>query len=309
MGRRLRTRGRALDGVVLLDKPLGESSNHAVQRIKRMFNARKVGHTGTLDPLATGVLPLCFGEATKFANVGLSADKTYEVVAQLGVTTNTGDANGEVVCERAVPALDEPAVESALKAYRGKIDQVPPMYSSLKWQGQPLYRLARQGIEVEREARTIEIYQNTLVALNGSTLKLKIACSKGTYIRTLVEDLGQDLGCGAHVMSLRRLQAGQFDIKDCVTVETLLEAKQNHSLLDYLKPVSTMVGDWISVKLPMPSAYLVKQGQPVAVPPQSPTHGWVKLLEEHACGELTFLGIGEITGDLVAPRRLIATNH
>lgn len=309
MGRRRRSRGRAIDGVLLYDKPLGWTANHAVQRVKRLFNAKKVGHTGTLDPLATGVLPLCFGEATKFANVGLNANKTYLVEARLGVQTDTGDSNGEITKELPVPELTDEAFEKVLAQFRGDIKQVPSMYSSLKHNGKPLYKLARKGIEIEREARTITIFENTLLERQESSFKLEVSCSKGTYIRTLIEDIGQSLGCGAHVTALRRTQAGEFSISECIDHEALLHARSNVGVEQHLLPVSAMVGDWNAVKLPAPIAYLVKQGQAVAAPPNSPSYGWVRLHEERTDGEVTFLGIGEIQGDRVAPRRLITLTH
>ena len=295
-----------MDGVVLLDKPFGWTSNHAVQRVKRIFNARKVGHTGTLDQRATGVLPMCLGTATKFSNFGLSADKTYEVVAQLGVTTDTGDTDGTVIAEASVPELSVAEMEEVLDQFRGDIEQVPSMFSSIKRNGQPLYKLARKGIEVEREPRAITIHRNELMNLAGDSFQLVVECTKGTYIRTLVADIGEALGCGAHVTALKRLRAGHFDLADCVSFEKLVEAKETGDLASFLRPVETMVEGWIDIKLPRPTAYLVRQGQAVSAPPCSPTHGWVKLLEQQADGELIFLGIGEIQGGRVAPRRIVA---
>ena len=306
MGRRLRSRGHIVDGVVLLDKPFGWTSNHAVQRVKRIFNARKVGHTGTLDQRATGVLPMCLGAATKFSNFGLSADKTYEVAAQLGVTTNTGDTDGTVIAEASVPELSVTELEKVLDQFRGEIEQVPSMFSAIKRDGQPLYKLARKGIEVEREPRAITIHRNELMNLDGDSFQLVVECTKGTYIRTLIADIGNALGCGAHVTALKRLRAGHFDLADCVSFEKLVEAKETGDLASFLRPVETMVEGWIDIKLPRPTAYLVRQGQAVSVPPCSPTHGWVKLLEQQADGELIFLGIGEIQGGRVAPRRIVA---
>lgn len=291
---------------MLLDKPLGWSSNVAVQRVKRLFNARKVGHTGTLDQRATGVLPLCLGEATKFSRYGLSANKSYCVVAQLGIETDTGDTEGTVIAEKPVPALDVAGFDAVLEAFRGEIDQIPSMYSAIKQQGQPLYKLARQGIEVEREPRRITVSRNELVRLDGDTFELAIDCSKGTYIRTLVADIGAQLGCGAHVTELVRQAVGKVTLADCVTFEALQEAKENGDLGRFLRPISTLIEDWIDIKLPRRAAFLVRQGQSVAVPSCSPTRGWVKLLEERADGEFTFLGIGEIQGGRVAPRRLVA---
>ena len=305
MAGRSRSRGQIVDGVVLLDKPFGWTSNHAVQRVKRLFNARKVGHTGTLDQRATGILPLCLGAATKFANAGLSADKTYEVVAKLGVTTDTGDADGTITAAKPVPDLTPEILESVLAKFRGEIMQIPSMYSAIKHDGQPLYKLARQGIEVERDARAITILRNELTELTIDTFELVVECTKGTYIRTLIADIGDALGCGAHVSELKRQCVGQFSIADCVSFDRLVEAKQGGELTTYLRPISTMLQGWVVVKLSRPTAYLVRQGQSVSVPPCSPTCGWVKLLEEHADGELTFLGIGEIQGDRVSPRRLV----
>ena len=309
MGRRLRSSGRVVDGVIVLDKPLGWTSNHAVQRVKRLFNARKVGHTGTLDQRASGVLPLCFGEATKFSQYSLNANKTYEVGVQLGIATDTGDADGTVTANKAVPELDRNQIEDVLESFRGEIDQVPSMYSAIKRDGQPLYKLARQGIEVERAARRITIYRNELKQLDGSTFELIVECTKGTYIRTLVADIGDAIGCGAHVSKLDRQQVGHFSKQDCVTFRDLQEAKKNGLHDKFLGPVSSMVEGWLDIKLPRPTAYLVRQGQAVPVPPCSPKRGWVKLLEERADGELTFLGIGEIESGRVAPRRLVASIH
>ncbi len=305
MGRRLRSRGRVVDGVVLLDKPYGWTSNVAVQRVKRLFNARKVGHTGTLDQRATGVLPLCFGEATKFSKYGLDANKSYRVVVQLGVATATGDTEGAVIAERPVPTLGRGYVEDKLEAFRGYISQVPSMYSAIKRNGQRLYKLARQGVEVERAPRGITIYRNEIMRMCRDTIELEIDCSKGTYIRTLVTDLGEALGCGAHVAELKRIRVGHFDIEDCVSYDRLLDAKNGGDLMAHLSPISSMIEGWADIKLPCPTAYLVRQGQAVAVPPRSPTRGWVKLLEERADGELTFLGVGEIQGGRLAPRRLV----
>ncbi|MCY3859071.1 MAG: tRNA pseudouridine(55) synthase TruB [Gammaproteobacteria bacterium] len=309
MGRRLRSSGRVIDGVIVLDKPLGWTSNHAVQRVKRLFNARKVGHTGTLDQRATGVLPLCFGEATKFSQHSLNANKTYEVGVQLGIATDTGDTDGTVTTRKPVPELECSHIEGVLESFRGEINQIPSMYSAIKRDGQPLYKLARQGIEVERAARRITIYRNELKQFDGTSFELIVECTKGTYIRTLVADIGNTIGCGAHVSKLDRLQVGHFSKQDCVTFKCLTDAKNNGQIDEFLRPVSSMVEGWLDIKLPRPTAYLVRQGQAVPVPPCSPTRGWVKLLEERADGEFDFLGIGEIESGHVAPRRLVASNH
>jgi tRNA pseudouridine55 synthase len=299
-------RGRDISGVLVVDKPQGISSNDAVQWAKRLFNARKVGHTGALDPLATGVLPLCFGEATKFSQYLLSSDKKYWTRIKLGVATDSGDADGEVIATRPVEDVDEARIEDALRFFRGEIDQVPSMFSAIKHQGQPLYKLARQGISVEREARRVSIFSNELVAFDGDELELEIHCSKGTYIRTIAEELGEVLGCGAHVIALRRRAAGPYTESDLVTFEELEAAREQGSLDPYLQPVSSTVREWPEVKLTDNTAYYLKQGQPVIVP-QAPTSGWVRLAEILDDESSRFIGVGEILDDgRVAPRRLVS---
>lgn len=304
-----RRRGRDVSGILVLDKPAGFSSNDAVQKAKRLFHARKVGHTGALDPLATGVLPLCFGEATKFSQYLLTSDKKYLTTLKLGVATDSGDADGQVVAERPVENISEARVEEALRFFRGEIDQVPSMFSAVKHQGQPLYKLARQGIEIEREARRVKIFSNQIVALEGDELTLAIHCSKGTYVRTIAEELGEHLGCGAHVTALRRLAAGPYDESDLVTFETLEAALDSEGTLDrFLLPVASAVGDWPEVRLNDDTAYYVRQGQPVIVP-HAPASGWVRLSQQVGEGSTRFLGVGEVLDDgRVAPRRLIVAN-
>lgn len=301
-----RRRGRDVSGVLVMDKPQGWSSNDAVQRAKRMFNARKVGHTGALDPLATGVLPLCFGEATKFSQYLLSSDKKYWVRITLGVATDSGDADGKVIATNDVVGVDAEKIEDALRFFRGEIDQVPPMFSAIKHQGQPLYKLARQGIEIERQARRVTIYSNELVRFQGVELELEIHCSKGTYIRTVAEELGQILGCGAHVSALRRRVAGPYDESDLVTVEVLEAALANEGTLDgFLQPVSSTVRGWPEVRLNDNTAYYLRQGQPVIVP-HAPSSGWVRLGEIVDDESTRFIGVGEVLDDgRVAPRRLV----
>jgi len=295
-----------VNGVLVLDKPQGISSNDAVQRAKRLFNARKVGHTGALDPLATGVLPLCFGEATKFSQYLLASDKKYWVRVRLGVATDSGDADGEVVSTGDASSVDAAQVEDALRFFRGEIDQVPSMFSAIKHQGQPLYKLARQGIEVEREARRVVVYSNVLAAFEPGQLELEIHCSKGTYVRTIVEELGQVLGCGAHVTALRRRTAGPYDESDLVTFATLEAAREQGSLDGFLLPVSSAVREWPEVRLSDNTAYYLKQGQPVIVA-HAPSSGWVRLAEILDDDSSRFLGVGEILEDgRVAPRRLVS---
>lgn len=238
-----RVQRRPVHGVVLLDKPIGLSSNQALQRVKWLLRAEKAGHTGTLDPLATGVLPLCFGAATKFSQLHLDADKTYETTVRLGVTTTTGDAEGEVVNTRPVNCTVGQVVE-VLDRYTGPITQVPPMHSALKKDGKALYEYAREGLTVEREPRHVTIRELELLALelqgDSPSLSLRVRCSKGTYIRTLGEDIAAALGCGGHLSQLRRVQTGPFDASQCITVDAL-EALDEAGRLDHLLPVQALL--------------------------------------------------------------------
>ena len=218
---RRRKRGRNISGVLLLDKPAGITSNAALQVVKRLFDANKAGHTGSLDPLATGMLPICLGEATKISGFLLSADKCYRAVCKLGVTTNSGDADGEVLQQRPVENINEARVREVLMNFMGDGKQIPPMHSAIKRQGVPLYKLAHQGIEVEREARDITIHSLDLVRLEGDELEIDVCCSKGTYIRTLAEDIGEELGCGAHISALRRTGVGALDNIEMHTLDSL----------------------------------------------------------------------------------------
>ena len=304
--RRGKNRGRNISGVLIVDKEIGCTSNDVVQFAKRLYGARKVGHTGSLDPLATGVLPLCFGEATKFSQYLLTSDKVYLTRFKLGVATASGDAEGDVIAEKPVPELTDEQVETALDQFRGEISQIPSMFSALKHKGQPLYKLARQGIEVEREPRQVTIFSNELIERTEDTLLVKIHCSKGTYVRSIAEDLGELLGCGAHVIELRRLQAGPYGEADLVTVAQLEKAKEEGNLDDFLLPVSTAVSQWPEVKLSESSSFYVRQGQPVQVA-HAPTEGWVRLTESASSddGDI-FIGVGEVLDDgRVAPRRLV----
>jgi len=304
MGRsRSRNRGRNINGVLLLDKPLGISSNKALQEVKNLLFARKAGHTGSLDPLATGLLAICFGEATKLADYIVDSKKYYRTTGQLGTTTATGDTEGEILKQTDVPAFDKAQLESILEKFTGDIMQIPPMYSALKHNGEPLYKLARQGIEVEREARPVTIYSMTLLDMTESTFTLDVVCSRGTYIRTLIEDIGAELGCGAHVSELRRTALGPFSEQDMVDMETLRDAEQNDrvALNSYVKPIETALVSLPEVKLSPDAAYYLRQGQPVVVP-HAPTEGLVRLLAD----ETIFIGVGKILEDgRVAPKRLL----
>ncbi len=289
-----------------MDKPAGISSNDVVQQAKRLFGAQKVGHTGSLDPLATGVLPLCFGEATKFSQYLLDANKTYWTRIRLGVSTETGDADGEVIAQVDATAITQTQVSDALETFVGEIEQIPSMYSALKHQGQPLYKLARQGIEVERAPRTVTIYSAELLQFAEAYIELRVHCSKGTYIRSLAEDLGAALGCGGHVSALRRLAAGPYAEAQAVTLEQVSVIGDPQEMDALLLPVASAVSSWPSVRLHEDTAHYVRQGQPVQVA-HAPTDGWVQIFE--SAEEDRFLGVGEVLTDgRIAPRRLVASD-
>ncbi len=295
-----------MNGILVVDKPAGISSNDVVQQAKRLFGAQKVGHTGSLDPLATGVLPLCFGEATKFSQYLLDADKKYWAQVRLGITTETADADGEVIAQADTSGITESQVTAALETFVGEIEQIPSMYSALKHQGQPLYKLARQGIEVERAPRRISIYSAELLQFSEASIELRVHCSKGTYIRSLAEDLGAALGCGGHVSALRRLAAGPYEEAQATTLDELREVGDVREMDALLLPVSSAVGSWPAVRLHEDTAHYVRQGQPVQVA-HAPTDGWVQIFE--LAEEDRFLGVGEILTDgRVAPRRLVASD-
>ena len=309
MGRR--RRGRRVNGILVLDKPAGMTSNQALQTVKRLYFAAKAGHTGSLDPLATGVLPLCFGEATKFSQYLLDADKAYESTTVLGVATSTGDAEGEVRASVDASELTRDRVERALDAFRGEIEQVPSMYSALKRDGQPLYKLARQGQEVERQARTVVVKKLELRDFRPgerAEADIYLECSKGTYVRSLAEDLGAALGCGGHVSALRRTRSGPFGIGDSVSLATLEALKANDELakMDALVlPADAALGGLPLVQVSESGGFYIRQGQPVQVP-NAPCDGMVRVALES--GE--FLGVGEILDDgRVAPRRLVVNRH
>lgn len=306
MGRR-RKHGRDVHGILLLDKPRGLTSNAALQRVKRLYRAAKAGHTGNLDPLATGVLPICLGEATKISAYLLDADKAYRVECTLGVTTDTGDSEGEVVQTRPVSTPSASAVRRVLEQYTGEIEQMPPMYSAVKHQGQPLYKLAREGRTVERRSRRIRIDALELLAIDGDRLELDVCCSKGTYVRTLVEDIGEALGCGAHVSALRRTRAAPFDdsnLVDAGHLEALVADERPAELDALLLPVDAALCDWPRVSLPPPMAGYIEQGQAVQVP-QAPAEGMLRLYRREPDTE-RFLGVGRVLDDgRIGPKRLI----
>lgn len=296
-------KGRHVSGILLLDKPQGMSSNACLQQAKRLFQANKAGHTGALDPLATGVLPLCFGEATKVSQFLLEADKRYLTSVKLGERTDTADSEGRIISNRPTQGIDEQAIVNCLSQFRGQIVQVPPMYSALKHNGQPLYKLARAGKEVERKGRPVTIHDLILHSFDGAGLTLEIHCSKGTYVRTIADDLGEALGCGAHVTALRRLQAGVFKIEDCVTPLQLQDVYEREGLagLDgLLQPSDLAIEHLPAVRLASTTALFVRQGQAVTAR-HLPNEGLVRLYDEEE-----FIGIGYILDDgRVGPRRLM----
>ena len=310
MSRRRRFKGRDVHGILLLAKPSGITSNDALQQVKRIYNAAKAGHTGALDPLATGMLPICLGEATKFSQFLLDADKRYQVTAKLGERTNTSDADGTVISTRPIRVSDD-QLQAALARFRGDSLQVPSMFSALKHQGKPLYEYAREGIEIEREARPITVYELNLLEFAGDKLVLDIHCSKGTYIRTIIDDLGELLGCGAHVTQLHRSQVARYPAERMLTLEQLQtifercksEGRPPREELDpLLLPRDTAVDTLPEVNMSAIVASYVTQGQAVQVP-NVPLDGFVRMTVGEA---REFIGVGEIDDDgKVAPRRLV----
>jgi len=304
VARRGRSRGRKVNGIFLLNKPRGISSNQALQKVKRLFKAAKAGHTGSLDPLASGMLPICLGEATKFSQYLLDSDKRYQVQGLLGIKTETADAEGEAIATSEVNVTESEFL-SVMENYRGDIEQIPSMYSAIKVNGQPLYKLAREGITIERESRPVTIYELELLNFDSPYVEMDVFCSKGTYIRNLVEDMGDDLGCGAHVTRLHRSQVGPYQEDGMITldqVEALVEESGVAALDELLLPVYSSVSNWPEVVLNSSLAFYIQQGQAIQVT-NAPENGGVRLMTDD--GE--FLGIGEINEDgMVAPKRLIS---
>lgn len=301
--RRHKPQGRNLDGILLLDKPVGITSNQALQQVKNLFVARKAGHTGSLDKMASGLLPICFGEATKFSGYLLQADKHYLTDCRLGIRTATGDALGEILEEMPVPRYSISQVEDVLAKFRGETTQIPPMFSALKHQGKRLYELAYKGIEVERQARRIVIHRLELIDFDGDVLRVVVHCSKGTYIRTLAEDVGRLLGCGAHVTMLRRTGAGPFREAGMRTLEELQEVSIRgvESLDSLLLPLDAAMQDLPDLRLNALITGYIRDGQAVTVP-RAPTSGMLRLYDETG----DFIGVGEILDDgRVEPRRLV----
>ena len=294
-----RKSGLDIHGILLLDKPAGRSSNHAMQDVRRLFNARKAGHTGNLDPFATGMLPICFGEATKTSAHMLNADKTYVATAELGVATETGDIEGAVKNRAPVPALATSDIEAALAAFVGEIRQIPPMHSALKHEGQPLYKLAREGKTIERPPRTVMIRALKLEAWEPPMLTFRVECSKGTYVRTLAEDIAERLGSCAHLKSLRRMSVSPFNAGQMVTREAIQLAVEEGLHLDLLLPIDAGLHDWGRVVIPLSQEGRFCNGNPVTVNEQAP--GKVRVYS--TAGDI--LGLGEVsaTGQL-QPKRV-----
>ena len=288
---------KQVDGVLLLDKPLGMTSNDALQKARRLFSAAKGGHTGTLDPLATGLLPLCFGEATKFSADLLDADKTYEAVLKLGVTTDSGDAEGQVTSTATVD-VNKAQIAEVLPQFVGDIQQIPPMHSALKRNGRPLYELARKGIEVERELRAVTIFAIDCLDFSGDLLTLRVACSKGTYIRVLAADIGKALGCGAHLAALRRTVVGDIRLEKTVTLAEL-ETLDEGARMERLLPVDALLQSLPVVLVEGAEADRFSHGNPVSLPA-----GLSGKIRVYADGRL--IGVGEPGhGDLLWPKRLV----
>ena len=299
-----RGKGRSVNGIILLDKAKGESSNYALQRIKRLFRAKKAGHTGSLDPLATGVLPLCLGEATKISQFLLDSDKRYIAKVKLGERTDSGDSEGVIIEVQRRIDVDYKTLVQTLTKFEGEIKQLPPMYSALKHQGVPLYKLARKGLSIERKLRSITIHKIVLKSFDNNIADIDVTCSKGTYIRTLADDLGQELGCGAHVIELRRLQAGTFSIDQCRNSNELEKIDESFGLsgLDkVLVPMDRAVEELPEVVLADERARDLRNGQAVSFR-ELPKSGLVRLYEK---GNFIGIGIANADGE-VAPKRLVA---
>jgi len=303
-----RKKGRAINGIVVVNKPIGLSSNQLLQRVKRLFNAQKAGHTGALDPLATGVLPICLGEATKLSQVLLDADKSYRTTATLGEIRSTGDAEGEIVKTRPVPEISPEQLAQVLEKFRGEVEQIPPMFSALKLNGRPLYELARTGMSAdemqaiaEKKRRVISIHELVLEEQRATELDLFVRCSKGTYIRTLVEDIGEALNCGAYVSMLHRTACGPFNSQQMLTLEELEQHLENDTLDEQLMPIESAVPHWPQVKLEYAEANRMLLGQTVNTSLED--QPWVQLWAFNDAGQQMF-GIGRIESGIIKAQRL-----
>ena len=298
---------QACSGFLLVDKPSGITSSKLVQVIKKTFSLNKIGHTGTLDPLATGLMVLCVGQATKFSQFLLVKDKSYRVSIKLGVATDTFDAEGLVTSEKAVNHVTRELIEASLTNFQGEIEQIPPMYSAIKKNGVPLYKMARRGLKVDLEPRKVRIYEIKMLGFDGKFLDLKVCCSKGTYIRTIAADLGDVLGCGAHVAELRRLSVGTYDEKDMLAFDELVKLENPDGLADHLLPIASAFKDWSELLIDPRQARLLKNGAKLAdrfVLRDSR----VGIYESIDGIEKKFIGVGEILGDgVLKPSRMLAS--
>ena len=301
MSRGQKKRGDVINGVLLLDKPAGMTSNKALQKCRYKINAQKAGHTGALDPLATGLLPLCFGQATKVSSFLLGKGKTYAVSIMLGETRDTGDADGKVLEQRAFTA-DEDEVKAALNKYIGEYDQVPPMYSALKVNGQPLYKLARQGIEIERKARRVSAHDIRFISLEGACLSFEVDCSSGFYVRSLSEDIGETLGCGAHVKTLRRLSIGSLSLENAITWPDFEALEPQQACIDQLLTADSLIDDFTQIKVDATQKAALIYGQAITLETtiDTPTE-WLRMYDE----DQGFIGLGQLNSKgLLAPKRL-----
>lgn len=298
-----RSRWKAINGVLLLDKPVGLSSNDALQKARRLFQAAKAGHTGTLDPLASGLLPVCFGDATRFAGLMLDADKAYIARVRLGIRTSTGDAEGEPVAIRDV-RCDEAALRQAVAAHIGDIEQVPPMHSALKRDGKPLYEYARAGQTVERAVRKVRIHDIEVGDIALPDFTIKVVCSKGTYIRTLAEDIGEMLGCGAHLTALRRTRTALLDLDAAMTLEDIA-AQDEESRMKLLKPADVLVQDMARCELDEADALRLINGQPVALEGVSFAAEPVEGATLRVYAGTAFLGLVVLRGKWLRVQRLM----
>ena len=306
MGRKKKASQLNIDGVFLLNKPLGLSSNQALQKVRRAYNAAKAGHTGSLDPLASGLLPICFGEATKFSQYLLAADKRYDFTIRLGQVTTTGDAEGEVVSEKDFSHITQDQIAAALQRFTGDIEQVPPMYSALKHKGQPLYKLARQGVEVERPPRAVTIYELTLISASLPELECSVHSSKGTYVRSLAVDIGEALGCGAHVSKLHRTAVGDITSDRMIPLSALEEScvdSDRREMDAWILPIQDFLRDMPKHAVFPSTARLLRSGQKISVPPGLPLNEPVCLFDLSG----TFLGLGECDGAYLLPKKLCQT--
>ncbi len=295
-------KGSRIDGVLLLNKGVGLSSNKALQQVKILYGAMKAGHTGSLDPLACGLLPICFGQATRLSSYLLDTNKRYRVRAQLGVCTSTGDAEGAVISRKKVANFSVSQIETVLNEFMGEILQIPPMYSALKQNGKRLYELARQGIEVERKARSVTIHELDLLKVDSDVLELDVLCSKGTYIRTLLEDIGNALECGAFVQELIRTEVGSFQLRNAWNIDQLQSMASNSDREKCLLPPDAVVRAWPKLQFSDQSVYCARQGQVVSTE-LVPMQGWVRMYTN----DQKFFGIGEvIENNKIAPRKLFS---